>query len=283
MRSKQIGLTLIEVMLAFAILVGITLVGIKWITSLQYQVHEQNLLGNVNQLFDAARLYYYANCRQQHSSTGLPLSGGALDPTVSDASGRLKIKTLVISSDLNTPGYITSGWQPNNPLVDSAAGNDKGYFVQFNRWPQNTSDQPMTVFACTGTGNPPSCSTTGGVTLNNVSTTTAVVHWLVQVAVKMPDGTSAAQMTQYKNDLGATCIASSVTLCENDPTTGVYLIWEQAVNQLNSNTSSNLWPSTSYLQAFTTQYTNDPLAAQAGTSNEVSATWYNPLNYLCGG
>jgi hypothetical protein len=74
--------------------------------------------------------YYIANCRvKKDNTTGNILMPGALDPSTSPPQEKL----INITSDLKTPGYLTTGWPPAAvPFIDATVG-DHGFIVQFSR------------------------------------------------------------------------------------------------------------------------------------------------------
>ncbi|MEO8400599.1 MAG: type II secretion system protein [Gammaproteobacteria bacterium] len=309
-RRKQNGATLIELILVFAIAASIVVFGINQYLTFRFQLSERQIASNVDQLFQGMAHYYQANCRQHLDAAGNAATGqGALDPTVSDASGTKLIYPLSISADLLAPEFLVKSWQPLNLLVDNGA-TDQGYFAQFNRTQSGGQDPVMSVFACSGIGNPPSCSTagssgvaSGGLPLDPTQTAppnpspnpalqTKVVVWRLQVAVKLLPTLTTTQWTQIKNDLNALCESSlsgsEVFSCDSSPSAGGYIVFERAASFISPNITSPLWLSGAYTKEFNQQYTNDGMAALSGVPNEtkdpsgVANPWYNTQNYLCG-
>ncbi len=280
--KKQIGVTILEVMLVLAIASSFIIITIRMYEQYRLQVSQAQLLGNVDQLFQAMTHYYQANCRRQLDISGNIVSAGALDPLVA-GSGPV---VLSINSHLLSTGFLNS-WQPDNVLVDNTPA-EKGYYVQFNQAPTGT----MNVYACTGSGDPPSCTSNPQTTaLNGIGTptpgTSAVTVWRMQVAVKLRDPT---KQTQYMLQMGASCVSTAgssngpVTMCENSPGQNGYLVWERAATFVSGNTS-DLWLSEPQVKQFNMQYTNDSmqlLNGSAQTWTSTTAQNQNTQNYLCG-
>ena len=283
MRRKQQGVTLLELMLALVIATAVFILGIRLFAEYSFRLHESQLEANVEQLFQAMTHYYQANCRRQLDANSNAQSTGSLDPAV---IGNQATVPLNITTDLQQPGFLVN-WRPLNPLVNDAASG-QGYSVQFNRAMTGGRDPAMSVYACTGTGDPPACiSNTGGVLLDSTQAPpsgylfnpyrpTRVVVWRQQVTVRLSSSLSAAEVTQIRNDL------SAVSGGGND------LVWVRATTFVSPNATSDLWATNPYVKQFNRQYTNDGMAMMAGVPNETTdpatlRTWYNPENYLCGG
>ena len=148
-REKQKGITLLEMMLVFAIISVVFITSMRLYSEYSLQMYQRNLMGNVDQLFQAMEKYYQVNCRQRLDINGNPVSAGTLDPAVTAANPVV----LSVVTDLVDSGLLTN-WHPNNVLVDNTP-TESGYYVQFNRV---VPDQTMNVYACTGTGDPTACT-----------------------------------------------------------------------------------------------------------------------------
>ncbi len=288
---KTRGITLLETMLVLAIASTMLVMGIKVYSQFQFQANEQKVLANVSRLLLGLEGFYDANCRQALDSDSTPLSEGQLDPIVTDAS----TVVLDINADLLTPGFVSSTeWRPNNPLVDNT-GPSKGYYVQYNRVQSGGQDPVMSVYACTGpkdSSGGSACDTTSGTVLATNFQQSRVVIWVAQVAVKLSSSLTSAQWTQIKNDLSANCISTlsgeSVAACIPTPTANGYLVWTKMPSGYHPDITSDNWTAMPYVKQFNMQYTNDGMATLSGVKNETQdstgiKTWYNPLNYLCGG
>jgi len=289
----QNGVSLLEVMLVLAIAASIILMGMRLIGQFRYQASEQKLAATINQLFQGMNGFYYANCRQVLDQNSVAQSSGNLDPLVADASGFKSIYPLSISNLI--PRIASANdWSPYNALVDNTVG-EKGYFMQFNRVIESLNDPVMSVSACTGSDAPPSCNRTDGKVLSSSNVPSSQSHvatWVAQVAVKLSPTLTSTQWTQIKNDLGATCVSnkvgSSIATCDSSPTAAGYLVWTRTPAAFNPNISSEYWASMPYVTGFNRQYTNDGMANLSGVKNETlnsttGKSWYNSLNYLCGG
>lgn len=282
---KQRGITLLEMMLVLAIGSVFFIVSMRLYTQYAQQTNQYKLLANVNQLFQAMEKYYQSNCRQRYDINGTAVSDGKLDPAVTSANPVV----LSIPTDLVNTGFLTS-WHPNNLLVDNTP-TEQGYYVQFNRM---TPDQTMSVFACTGTGDPPTCTTNpqttaldGTASSTGTPGTSNVVVWRLQVAVKLaePAFSDAALQTAYQKQMNAVCVSKSsgttgpVTMCEATPTAGGYLVWERAATFI-SDTTSNLWISKPITKQFNMQYTNDSMQLLTG-SVQTFPNGSSIRSYLC--
>ncbi len=294
--KREKGVSLLELMLVFAIIASMAVFGLRLYSQYRFQLQESQLLANINQLFQAANNFYWANCRLTLDESGASASTGLLDPTMISAN----TYNLSLTNNLILKGFLDSqSWKPLNPLVDTPAPNkDKNYYVQFNRVidPVTTTDPTMNAKACVGSTNPPSCDVTKGAALDPSQTPGALssvsVKWNVQVAVKLSTKLTKAQWTQIKNDLGAQCISSlsltSVLPCVPTPAENGFVVWQRSISYLNPDISSDLWISEHNLRQFANQYTNDPMAGLSGVSKETyissqAKNWYNAQNYLCGG
>lgn len=291
LQKRQYGVTLLETMLALAIAISLVVFGLRVYYQFSMQAQEQKIGANVNQLFQALKGFYDANCRQSLDSNSTAQSSGKLDPA-SSGSSIPQTFPLSIVTDLQTPGFLT-GWQPLNYLVDNTQ-TEKGYYAQFNRITTAQSNDPvMSIYACSGSSKPPSCDVTNGNVLQSTSSPSLqshVVTWVAQVAVKLSNSLTPQQWIQIKNDLNADCISTTTSSdkCTSNPTTTGYLIWKRAPSAYNENISSVYWTATPYVKQFNMQYTNDGMATLSGVKDETRDStalknWYNPLNYLCGG
>ncbi len=310
--QKNAGVTLLEMLLVFAIASSLFLASYQWYNQYRIQAAQAQLLANVDQLFLAMQQYYRANCRQGISYvTGVKSSAGALDPVTTN--GNLTV-TLKIKK-LETPGYlITSSWHPTNFLVDNTP-TDKGYYLQFNAG----SFQTTNAFACTdnnynGTtsiprgATPSACNTNNTTPLNAsfITPTTQttpptpppkvqvgpgqVITWRLQVAVKLASNyASQKEQATLLQQLGAECIsqagssAGPVPACETTPSTnpGGYLVWERSATFISNNTT-NYWITQPMIKQFNMQYTNDSMQLLNEPNYQKFSNGDTSQYYLCG-
>lgn len=271
MRKHQLGVTLLEVLLALAIGAAVILMGIKQYQQYQTQQYIAQLQFNIDELFQGMGLYYQANCTSLNpSTTNVPID---------------------ISTGLQTPGYLRTQWQPFNPLINNTS--TANYVVQLNV--SGTTPTKRYASACwnfTGQQSGLDCSPTPTVTQS------PVYIWRTQVAVEFP---SSANMEAYQSIFGADCISdisgSVVTPCESSPpsTTGHYLVWERLPSFATTTSSSGLWPSMQVLHEFNLQYNHDQmyeLQNPSYVSSYYTAVNNTPAdappinasqNYMCGG
>lgn len=300
-RRKQAGVSLIELMLVLAIMVSIMVLGIRFYSQYRLQASKTVLAAKVDQLFQAMKFYYQANCRQALDNNAVAQSPGTLDPTV---IGNNLTLALNITNNLVTPGFI-SDWQPLNVLVDNSAEPDQGYYVQFNRYQVANQDPTMNVVACTGNdrapnsaaGTPSRCEGVAGTNVVGGAILqpppggqSKVMVWLAQVAIKLAS-TEEKDWQQAMLDLNAKCISSlsdkKVAPCETNPSAEGYLVWERPIFYYTPNVATGYDLFNNSVREFNMQYTNDGMATLSGVQTETgtppASSWYNPLNYLCGG
>jgi hypothetical protein len=217
-KKLEAGLTLLEVILVIVIATSLTLLSVKQYQQLRLQSSISQLQANVDQIAAAAARYYYANC-----------SGGTLDPRSTSFKG-YGSQVLNITSDLYTPGYLTS-YPPLNPIIaGSTAGS--GYIVQL----VGTSSTRTT------------CATPAGSTTVDCSTPIGTnVNWSIVVAVQLNDSTKAKT---YLGSSGANCITNQtgtgatkpVYTCANAPSASTnYLAWEVLPSMASIKAQSVLW------------------------------------------
>lgn len=246
-RSRQAGVTLIEVVLVLIIAIAITLMGLRIYSGFDQDNMVRKAQFNVDQLFQAAGLYYQANCR------------GILNPNNSPAA----VIPLTISTNLQAPGFLPN-WSPQvNTVVDTTT-----FSVQLEQY--------------SGPRMP-----SGGMYYNNWVTTPPfetsfttnvgyVNFWVVHVAVKLQSGLNPSA---YQARLFATCSANSpTTLCSTSPGAGSYMIWERLPAFASPSGSSNLIYTMPRVKAFTNLYNTDDMYGA------YNPTWgASTNNYLCGG
>lgn len=278
--TKQIGVTLLESLLALAIASSVIVLSLKVYYSVKKNADIQKVSANVDMLFVALSQYYRANCgtinydstgadvQHYYAGTGTVTNPGALYTTSTPSS------TAVLLSSLISTGYFNSTNLTYTPLI-------AGYVLQFNPSSQTTSTFNTRV--CTGTS-PSSVTCTNQI--NDATTTpnttdTSVLIWNAQVAVQL--NVPASQMTAYKKTLGADCISSVngaiVTPCNQSPTPGNYLVWSRLASDPSPKTMDSLWTYMPYVKQFNLQYTHDQFYELNNKQYNSSATFY----YTCGG
>ncbi|MHB1946679.1 MAG: prepilin-type N-terminal cleavage/methylation domain-containing protein [Gammaproteobacteria bacterium] len=250
MRKHQLGVTLLEILLALAIGAAVILMGIQQYRQYQTQQSLAQLQFNVDQLFQGLSFYYVNYCSSlSTSSTTYPLN---------------------VHTDLEVPGYLSTHWQSYNPLINNT-DTANNYIVQFNistGTPPNRYENACWNF--TGKASDLTCTTPQ-------ATQASVYLWRAQVAIEFP---STANMTALKNLLVADCISdlsgSAVTPCDSSPpATGHYLVWERLPSFATSSSSSGLWTSIPVLQEFNLQYTHDQMY------EFQNSTYSSSQNYMC--
>lgn len=258
---RQSGLTLLEIILVVTIGLSIILLGVKQYQSYKLDSDVQQVLYNVDQIFQAASYYYQANCkRQMNQTTMTPIAGtGTLDP----ANSPLNPKMIDAQADLVTPGYLK---QPIlfNPIVRFMNGSTvlKSYAVQFNLvTPLPSRSVPLSAG---GTGN-----------------TGTIYVWKIQVAVALA---KPAMAQQYLNLLRGDCLShmlggSVVAPCPATPTApgpnDDYVVFTRLPSFATPGSQSGLEATNATVKQFTQQYETYPILYLIDTGGVGQ-------NYLCG-
>lgn len=259
--NQQRGVTILEIILVLAISSSILLLSVKQYQSYKLDSDVNQVLYNVDQIFQAASYYYQANCRNQVSSTtGAPIAGsGLLDPANSPTN-----PTVVTAADLLKNQFLREAL-PINPIVfyDPTSEIMKSYVVQFNL----VSPPPQKVISLSN----------GGTA--NVG---AIYVWKIQVAVRLRNPATAVQ---YLSLLRGNCLSnqtgSMVTPCPSTPTTpgatDTYVVFERLPSLPSTEGNSGLNATNVAVKQFNQQYTTYPILYL--TSGVTPVT---PQNYLCG-
>jgi prepilin-type N-terminal cleavage/methylation domain-containing protein len=258
---KQSGFTLLESMLVLAIASSILLLSVRQYQSYKIDSDVNQVLYNVDQLFQAASYYYQANCRNQvNSTTMVPIANsGVLDPSNNPSS-----PLAVSPNNLYLSRYL-SQLLPINPIVfyNAAAAPMSGYVVQFNL--QTPQTQRVVNLSGGGTAN-----------------AGTIYVWKIQVAVRLAN---AAKASQYLNLLRGDCLSrqvgSIVTPCPSvlaPPVAGdSYVVFERLPSLPSSEGNSGLNATNVMVKQFNQQYTTYPILYLTSGVTPVP-----PQNYLCG-
>lgn len=262
--KKQLGVTLIELMLVMAVGGAILLMGMNFYQSIQTQQYFRDLQANVDQIFLGMGKYYRANCRLQKTPEGLAVPGlGTLDPNTNNAN----IVPVSINQDLVNNGFLETA-PIFNALVDP--NDPASYIAQFNLTITSRSITPC--FNLSNTVATQTCS--NAMTAANLKN----YIWTEQVAVKVIDQDN---VQLYQRTLNATCTSTlagnSVVPC-NQSTGGPYLVWERLPSVRAPQLESSDWLLRPLIKEFLLQYTNDDFYVVSGASSSNTTNYY-----LCGG
>jgi Tfp pilus assembly protein PilE len=273
MYKKNLGVTLLEAILVLAVASSILLMGIRQYQLFQIQKNYVQVRSNVSLLFQAMMNYYQAYC----------------NGNVTTSENKISIPTL-INDDLVTKNFLTN-WQPLNPLVDSTqAGNDKGYYAQFNPNNNSNNTEGRQAYACfllpdntTGTL-VTTCTPPRPVVADTSRYKPQVLTWQIQIAVALPAGTPYNAALAYQGGMGASCLSDSTASCPtsiNQSAKNYYLIWQSMPTVAALETGSSLWPLNPTVKEFNLQYTHDPMYEMIYPeyATDTSKDYY----YLCGG
>lgn len=260
--SKHYGVTVLEILLVLLTASGILLLSMRQYQSYKIDSDVNQVLYNVDQIFQAASYYYQANCRNQvNSSTSTPIAGsGTLDPANSPTN-----PFPVLASDLLQNHYLSQA-VPINPIVynDPSSTIMKSYVVQFNL----VAPQAQRVV-----------NLSGGGTAN----TGTIYVWKIQVAVRLEN---TATVRQYLSLLRGDCLSSytgsTVTPCPSTPAavpsaTDTYVVFERLPSLPSSKGNSGLNANNAAIKQFNQQYTTYPILYLTSGVTPVP-----PQNYLCG-
>jgi type II secretory pathway pseudopilin PulG len=267
-----LGVTLLETVLVFAIAAALVVMGLR-----QYQIYKrdadmQQMQASVDQLFQAAAKYYYANCK-----------GGSLDPNINSFQNGTVF--LNINNDLIGNHYLSSA-----PITNEIA---LMYMVQFN-------SNPTPRMLCISNTSGPCTNVQYGINYN----------WTIEVSVFTADSSTAstylspAQATcvgGFYFFLGATPCSLAANFASNctaltTPTgnpvldlanieqafsngcpvnnPGLYnniLAWERLPSMASPNAQSDMWGTMPAIKQFKRSYEINPTSGI--TTNEY---------FLCG-
>lgn len=242
---RQSGLTLLEIILVVSIGLTILVLGAKQYQSYKIDSNVQEVLYNVDQIFQAASYYYKANCkRQMNQTTMTPIAGtGKLDPANSPANP----KVILADVDLAVAGYLK---QPIrlNPIVKYSNGSspEKLYAVQFNLV---TPLPSRTVTLSSG----------------GTANTGTIYVWKIQVAVPLAKATMAKT---YLNLLRGDCLSHSiaggaVAPCPATATApganDTYVVFSRLPSFPTPTSQSGLEATNATVKQFTQQYETYPI------------------------
>lgn len=259
--NQERGVTILEIILVLAISSAILLLSVKQYQSYKVDSDVNQVLYNVDQIFQAASYYYQANCRNQVSpTTGMSIPGsGLLDPSNNPAN------PTVVQADYLLQNHYLRDALPVNPIVyyDPTSALMKSYVVQFNL----VSPQSQRVINLSNGG-----TANGGT----------IYVWKIQVAVRLRN---PATVSQYLNLLRGNCLShqvgAMVTPCPSTPAApsanDTYVVFERLPSLPSAEGNSGLNATNVAVKQFNQQYTTYPILYL--TSGVTPVT---PQNYLCG-
>lgn len=246
------GVTILEAMLSLAIAASIILFGMQMYQQYKIQADAFSLKYNVDQLLVAMAHFYQANC---------PPGGAFWYSKTAPITSTYWVVLQSSAGQANLLPYLSSSWQPSNPLVSS-------YSMQFN-----PSQMTRSQYACyNATNNPINVGCTTPTAVQSGQQT--VLLWQMQVAVQLanPDYTKA-----ISGMIGADCVSDNPGGCNNSAANPSYLIWQRSPSTATTDIKSPLWLTTPRVNEFNLQYTHDVMY-------EISnASYANTQYYYCGG
>jgi hypothetical protein len=264
------GVTLVEAILVMAVASSIIMIAMKQARIYRNDNDINQVLHDVDEVFQGASYFYQANCKMQADPVTGPIGGtGVLDPKYFPAPPATPTPTPpsnpypVTIAQLKSGGFLTNK-VAFSPIVNTSAAND-GFIVQFN---QDISDR--------------SFSTSAPVTTIKLG---KIIMWQIQVAVLLRN---PAKALVYGKLLGADCLSTvdpsgtTVTPCSSAPpglpTPPVYAVWSRLPSYATPASNSNQWISNADRQVFNQLYETYPVSVL----QNVPASSYPQQNYLCG-
>lgn len=260
-RKSELGLSLIELMLVFAIASAVIIMSLK-----QYEVFRSDkdlrqVLYNVDMLAQGAANYYWANCNGQYNPANNTFIPGTLNPV--NPTTPPNPYPINITVDLQQKGYLPAQLNLlNNSIVTGAAS----YVVQFNEAPPT----PRTILACDDAA----CTTSSQ---KQIGTN---INWRIQISVKLRDVTKAQV---YRNLFGAECLSNlsgtTVLPCTSAPAgANQYLVFTRPPAFATPRSSSVLNQNQPNLDLFNQQYRVNPITSLTSGDHSVEYQYF-----LCSG
>lgn len=239
--NQQRGISLIEVMLAFAIIASIVVMALNQYNVFNNDKDAQQVNYNVDLLAQAAANYYWANCRGQYDPTTKKIIPGKLSPYNATPPVPGTPVLIDVTADLVNTGLLQSAPSTaNNHYVTS-------YIVQFNE-----TLIPQSRMACDDAD----CNTSK---LKQIGT---LVSFDIQISAKIRDTTKSAA---YKNLLGANCVSSlsgtTVLPCTPPPPAAAktYVVFIRKPALPTPSANAPLDSERANLQSFSQQQTVNPI------------------------
>ncbi len=247
LRRAQLGLTLLETMLALAVASVMIMASIRQIQVWQLNSQIDALKGNIEVLFDAAAQYYRAKCPS------------------------LSATTTVTVAQLQSGGYLTTALAPSF-IVDTSGG----YAIQFTA-STPTMNLSCGVTDCNYTNSPP-----GSVTQTISGVPVVFLQMQVSVLLKSYNQT---KMETIEGAFNPTCMAASGTAACTATSSGNWMVLTRLPNYASAQTSSGYWESMPMLKEFNLQYTHDQMYELSNSSTYTpypTSLLPQPGNYTCG-
>jgi len=273
------GMTLLEIMLVFAIMASFILFSINQYQQFKLESSFMDIKTNVDVLFQAMGRFYQGNCRNLSdysvaTEKGVtptiipgalaPAPNGPLDYSTPNLTYPIDIETQLIS-------YLPNNWPTFVPEVDTTNGYTAS-FIFFNN--------AKNAYQCwwVPSAKKVSCGAVQAIEPNQPN---KVAFWLVQVSVKISNDLTGDKTKVFLGATGASCASSKPDVCDASGTLN-YLIWQQLPTKSGSAINSDLWVSQSQEVMFNQQYTHDVMYEMATPDYYTSNTPYTDQYYLCG-
>lgn len=258
MKTKQSGVTLLELLLVMLVAGSILVMGYRLYDTFQSDADVEIVKSNVDVIFQGMQSYYRKNCYGTTRSDQT-VDPGTLNPAYVPASPpQLPID---IQTDLINTGYISTNIVKTSIVNPVGAGFD-GYIAQFNKL---TYDRQVCTDGPTGAG-PTDCTVNVG----------KVTSWQAQVSVRLDKLTTAAQyLALLTGDCRSTLSGSTVLPCEVSGNTGGYIVFQRSVSSAVPKEGSTYWGTMPTVLQFKQMYTTYPITSL--TSGTTTAN----QNYLC--
>jgi hypothetical protein len=265
-RGTQLGLSLLEVMLALAVATVMIMVSVRQIEVYELDNNVEIIKANIDNLFAAAAQYYRANCNSTLSVTAGSSLGVAISALIFTPNGYSSIP-------INNAGCLVK--------VSDATG---GYVVQYNSIATNPTNTNCGWQDCS------SSTTPVAPTQNALSSTLAVSFLQIQVSILL---NNLKQVNYVKSVLGADCLSTvkagssptTINTCvATTPSGATWLVFTRLPSYASPQTASAYWGMMPMLKEFNLQYTHDQMYELSGTYYDIGSPPATALegSYVCG-
>lgn len=231
------GLTLVEMLLVFALAAVFIFLAVQQYQSYRLDVNQAQIKANVDVLARAMSNYYYANCSQTlDPATQLP-QAKAFYVDADHPPPANNIQQVDLQNDLINQGFLEQQELIASPLL---AANP--YILQMN-----LTQKERTI-----------CVDSGCTSVKKIGT---INIWQIQIAV-LPSNTQ--RRLYYKELWAANCLSNlngqTVEPCNSSANTGAYIVFQRSPSYPVERGSSDYWPVNPTAELFKQMYTTGPTA-----------------------
>ncbi len=251
--SDELGVTLLELILALVIAVTIVLLSFKQYQAFRADEDVQEIQYNLDTLFQGLAGYYKANCYGQ-SLNGELISQGNL--YVSSTNQPKNPYPINIATDLINNGYLANTLLNVDLVNNASAIGTNGYVVQFNEY---TETRNICTKNAASRGNHPAFGSNTGQNCKINAEIGTVITWKAQVAVDLADPTTAKQYLAILNgDCLSSATGNTVIPCSTSGNTGTYVVFERLPSFARQTSTTDATEMNVMVNQFTQQYATYP-------------------------